>query len=314
MEFCSLIVLCLAQVYILYSSPAQRFNIDKHKVRVNDNNKTIPTKVTVNDIFISVKTSGKFHQSRLSPILDTWFSLAPSSTWIFSDTSDADVTRRTGGRLIKTECPSDHSRTALCCKMEAELTTFLTSDRSWFCHLDDDNYLNVPALVKMLSSYSPKKEWYLGKASISAPLEMLDRTVLPEEKKVSFLFGTGGAGFCLSRPLVERMGELVDNFGTTGDTIRLPDDVTVGYIAEVVMGVSLTQVETLHSHLEPLRRVDRDILEEQITLSYSTYEDGERNVVGLEGIDLEKDPTTFYTVHCELFPEVAKNCDMYRRK
>ena len=76
--------------------------------------------------------------------------------------------------MIKTECPSDHSRTSLCCKMEAELTTFLTSDRSWFCHLDDDNYLNVPALVKMLSSYSYKEEWYIGKASISAPLEMAD--------------------------------------------------------------------------------------------------------------------------------------------
>ena len=197
--------------------------------------------------------------------------------------------------------------------MEAELTTFLTSDRSWFCHLDDDNYLNVPALVKMLSSYSHKEEWYLGKASISAPLEMLDRSMLPEERKVSFLFGTGGAGFCLSRPLVERMGELVNNFAMTGDTIRLPDDVTVGYIAEVVMGVPLTQVETLHSHLEPLRRVERDLLGEHITLSYSIYEDGEKNVVGLEGIDLERDPTTFYTIHCELFPEVTKNCDLVKK-
>ena len=269
--------------------------------------------MTVNDIFISVKTSGKFHQTRLSPILDTWFTFAPSSTWIFSDTSDPDVTRRTEGHLIKTECPSDHSRTSLCCKMEAELTTFLTSGRSWFCHLDDDNYLNVPALVKMLSSYSHKEEWYLGKASISAPLEMLDRSMLPEERKVSFLFGTGGAGFCLSRPLVERMGELVNNFAMTGDTIRLPDDVTVGYISEVLMGVELTQVETLHSHLESLRRVDRNVLGEQITLSYSTYEDGESNQINLEGIDLEKDPTTFYRIHCELFPEVAKNCDLFRK-
>jgi len=262
--------------------------------------------VTVNDIFISVKTSGKFHKSRLSPILDTWFSLAPSSTWIFSDTSDPDVTRRTEGHLIKTECPSDHSRTSLCCKMEAELTTFLTSGRSWFCHLDDDNYLNVPALVRMLSSYSPKEEWYLGKASISAPLEMLDRSMLPKEKKVSFLFGTGGAGFCLSRPLVERMGELVTNFASTGDTIRLPDDVTVGYIAEVLMGVPLTQLETLHSHLEPLRRVDRHMLEDQVTLSYSVYENGEINVVGLDKIDFVKDPTTFYTIHCEIFPELCR--------
>ena len=107
------------------------------------------------------------------------------------------------------------------------------------------------------------------------------------------------------------MEELVNNFAMTGDTIRLPDDVTVGYIAEVLMGVPLTQVETLHSHLEPLRRVDRDMMGKQITLSYSTYEDGERNLVGLEGIDLESDPTTIYTIHCELFPDRAENCEKH---
>jgi len=264
------------------------------------------THVTLDDIFISVKTTGKYHKSRLTPILDTWFSLAPSSTWIFSDTSDSEVTRRTGGHLINTGCPSDHSRSSLCCKMEAEMTTFLKeSSRDWFCHLDDDNYLNVPALVKILSSYSPLKEWYLGKASISTPLEMLDRSKLPEEKKVRFLFGTGGAGFCLSRPLLVSMLSKVAGIATTGDNIRLPDDVTVGYIAEVIMGVPLTQVDTLHSHLESLRRVDKNMLEDQVTLSYSTYEDGERNVVGLEGIDLDKDPTTFYSIHCQLFNQTC---------
>ena len=75
------------------------------------------------------------------------------------------------------------------------------------------------------------------------------------------------------------------------------------------MGVPLTQVDTLHSHLEPLRRVGIDRLEEQITLSYSTYEDGENNVFGMDDLDLEKDPTTFYRIHCDLFPEFAQNCE-----
>ena len=53
-----------------------------------------------------------------------------------------------------------------------------------------------------------------------------------ENKKVSFWFATGGAGFCLSRPLVKRMAPMVENgeFVATGETIRLPDDVTVGFI------------------------------------------------------------------------------------
>ena len=33
---------------------------------------------SLNDVFISVKTSKKFHQTRLKVILDTWFNLAPN--------------------------------------------------------------------------------------------------------------------------------------------------------------------------------------------------------------------------------------------
>lgn len=42
----------------------------------------------------------------------------------------------------------------------------------WFCHFDDDNYVNVPRLVKLLDEYSPSVDWYLGKPSISSPLEI----------------------------------------------------------------------------------------------------------------------------------------------
>lgn len=42
----------------------------------------------------------------------------------------------------------------------------------WFCHFDDDNYVNVPRLVKFLGDYSPVEDWYLGKTSIQAPLEI----------------------------------------------------------------------------------------------------------------------------------------------
>ena len=34
--------------------------------------------LSLNDVFISVKTSKKFHQTRLKVILDTWFNLAPN--------------------------------------------------------------------------------------------------------------------------------------------------------------------------------------------------------------------------------------------
>ena len=45
----------------------------------------------------------------------------------------------------------------------------------WFCHFDDDNYVNVPALVRKLKQFDHNKDWYLGKPSIPEPLEIMDR-------------------------------------------------------------------------------------------------------------------------------------------
>ena len=110
-----------------------------------------PLTAGLEDVFISVKTSGKFHNSRLPPILDTWFQTAPEQTWFFTDSEDSELNLRTGGHLINTGCPVDHSRTALSCKMEAELVKFLNSKSGWFCHVDDDNYLNTRTLAQVLS-------------------------------------------------------------------------------------------------------------------------------------------------------------------
>jgi len=277
------IVMCLAQVSQTKPLQSDKFILD--------------------DIFISVKTTGRYHETRLRPVLDTWASLAPASTWVFSDIGDTSVERRlVRGHYVRTRCPSDHSRQSLCCKMEAEITTFLEdTDRQWFCHVDDDNYLNVPALTKTLSAYNPDEDWYLGKVSISKPLQIYDKA---QQKEVEFFFGTGGAGFCLSRPVVERIGALSESLSQIGDRIGLPDDVTVGYLATVLLSVPLTPLPTLHSHLEPLRRLgtkEGGDLRDQVTLSYGVYEDGVRNHVSVPGLQLDSDPTTMYSIHCVLF-------------
>ena len=38
----------------------------------------------------------------------------------------------------------------------------------------------------------------------------------------------------------------------TAEQIRLPDDCTVGYIAEALLGIGLTRSALFHSHLENL--------------------------------------------------------------
>ena len=84
-------------------------------------------------------------------------------------------------------------------------------------------------------------------------------------------------------------------FESVGDRIRLPDDVTMGYISEHVIGTPLTVVKEFHSHLEPQRfmgtKQSLSSLEDQISFSYSSY-GGEENVVSVDGyFGKEQDPT-----------------------
>ena len=44
----------------------------------------------------------------------------------------------------------------------------------WFCHVDDDTYLNVPALVTLVRQYNHTGDWYLGKPSLNHPVEKQD--------------------------------------------------------------------------------------------------------------------------------------------
>lgn len=54
----------------------------------------------------------------------------------------------------------------------------------WFCHFDDDNYVNIPKLVELLSNYSPTLDWYLGKPSIASPLEIYVDNVSRPKKRI----------------------------------------------------------------------------------------------------------------------------------
>ena len=45
--------------------------------------------------------------------------------------------------------------------------TIIMLSHSWFCHFDDDVYLNAPVLVEILEQFSPSERIYIGKISIS---------------------------------------------------------------------------------------------------------------------------------------------------
>ncbi|XP_076331891.1 fringe glycosyltransferase-like [Tachypleus tridentatus] len=267
-----------------------------------------PTKTGVKteteDIFIGIKTTKSFHRSRMDVILKTWFVLAKYQVYFFTDADDPEYQIKTGGHLINTNCSSSHNRKALCCKMSVELDRFLESQKKWFCHFDDDNYVNLPKLKKLLQKYNPLEDWYLGKPSIRVPLKIPNRE--NTEETISFWFATGGAGFCISRALTLKMMPTASGgrFMSACEKIRLPDDVTIGYIIEHVLKKKLTVVEHFHSHLEAMNLIKPHTFSEQISFSYSRF-GNETNVISVEGFTQKEDPTRFLSLHCQLFPLVG---------
>ncbi|TNN68103.1 Beta-1,3-N-acetylglucosaminyltransferase lunatic fringe [Liparis tanakae] len=203
-------------------------------------------------------------------------------TYIFTDGEDAELKKKIGSHAINTNCSAAHSRQALSCKMAVEYDKFIESGKKWFCHVDDDNYVNVRTLVKHLSQYPHTQDMYIGKPSLDRPIEATERLGDNKMKPVNFWFATGGAGFCVSRGLALKMSPWASggHFMNTAEKIRLPDDCTVGYIIESVLGVPLTR-----SNL------------------YGMFEN-KSNIINFKGaFPVEEDPSRFKSVHCLLYPD-----------
>ncbi|NXQ88632.1 MFNG acetylglucosaminyltransferase, partial [Nyctibius grandis] len=263
--------------------------------------------LTLGDIFIAVKTTKRFHQSRMELLLDTWISRAKEQTYVFTDEEDDVLKRKMGDHVIFTNCSAEHSHLALSCKMAAEFDAFLASGRSWFCHLDDDNYLNPRALLKLLSSYSATWDIYLGKPSLNRPIRASETLPNNQTKSVRFWFATGGAGFCISLKLASKMVPWASgrNFLRTSELIHLPDDCTVGYIIECKVGGQLLPNVLFHSHLENLQLIPPSRLMQQVTLSYGVFEN-KLNVIELSGpFSPQDDPSRFRSLHCHLYPDTS---------
>ncbi|KAM6472950.1 beta-1,3-N-acetylglucosaminyltransferase radical fringe isoform 2-T6 [Liasis olivaceus] len=262
-------------------------------------------KLELKDIFIAVKTTRKYHKTRLNLLFQTWISQAKGQTFIFTDWEDRELHLRAGDHIINTNCSAVHTRQALCCKMSVEYDKFLESGQKWFCHVDDDNYVNLQSLLSLLSAFSHSQDIYIGRPSLDHPIEAADHIRNDGSTTTKFWFATGGAGFCISRGLALKMSPWASlgSFISTAERIRLPDDCTIGYIIEGLLEVKLLHSPLFHSHLENLQRLRGGAVLRQVTLSYGGPEN-KRNVVSVgEVFTVQQDPTRFKSVHCLLYPE-----------
>ncbi|XP_040891889.1 beta-1,3-N-acetylglucosaminyltransferase manic fringe isoform X2 [Toxotes jaculatrix] len=206
--------------------------------------------------------------------------------------------------MVVTGCQSDHSQQALSCKMSAEYDGFMASDKRWFCHVDDDNYLNPEALHSLLTAFPQEGDIYVGKPSLDKPITAHELLEGNATREVRFWFATGGAGFCLSRRLAEKMAPWASGsrFEQTSATIRLPDDCTVGFIVEKRLGISMVHCPLFHSHLENLLLISQRSIPQQVTLSYGMFENKMNSIEVKGSFSKEDDPSRFKTVHCMLYP------------
>ena len=69
---------------------------------------------------------------------------------------------------------------SVCIRMMQKCFSFFLR---WFCHVDDDTYINIPELSRLLKKFNHTEDWYLGKPSLTHPLEISD----PEHKGVGTL-------------------------------------------------------------------------------------------------------------------------------
>uniref|UniRef100_F6WD96 Fringe-like glycosyltransferase domain-containing protein n=1 Tax=Ciona intestinalis TaxID=7719 RepID=F6WD96_CIOIN len=260
-----------------------------------------PAMLTLDDIFITVKTSKQFHCSRLGVIVSTWFAEAKNQTYFITDGADAELNHTTNGHVVPSKCATDHSLSALSCKLGVEYDTFMKSDKKWWCRFDDDNYVNVKLLVKFLREFNWKNDLYIGRRSRTEPFKGNFHG-----EPVDIFFTTGGAGVCISSPLANKMKPWAASgeFLRTSQALGHSDDCTVGFIIINRLKVNLTESILFHSHMELLSDIPITTFREQITFSHRG-----KNIINITPnntdtpvFDFKSDPTRFLSLHCHIHP------------
>ncbi|KAI6177637.1 hypothetical protein M3Y97_00929500 [Aphelenchoides bicaudatus] len=230
------------------------------------------------------------HYTRLIDIADTWFEDAAQNTFFVTDEADDPLlNERLGGHLIGTTCSQGHSSQSLKCKMQKELELLAQIDAKWSCHLDDDNFVNIPELLSVLGQYDASKPMYIGRSSMEKPIRF---------GETSFLFGTGGAGICLSRALLHLIHPYIDSFDhLTSKFFVAPDDVTLGYLINGLLRIPLTNEPSFHSHLHKLDAEQLDTLHKQAILG------PKHSIIWRLSPMSSKDKQLFYALHCHNFKQ-----------
>lgn len=104
----------------------------------------------------------------------------------------------------------------------------------WFCHFDDDEYLNIRTLSKELKKYNSSRDYYVGhwlSKLGEKPQTLGNFKNFPEAKRTRYFYATG-ASYCISARLMKKVEKYfrLGLFVSTCHRIGLTDDFTVGSV------------------------------------------------------------------------------------
>ncbi|CAF1256121.1 unnamed protein product [Adineta steineri] len=243
LNYCSyrnyLLLILLCSIFIYYNSLRQTKNFNVI-TEISDSNR----------IIYVIRTGSRFYQKRLIYLLQTWISLVNKDAFFITDKLLPNISQE---HTILTEkaCGSDaHSMSILCCKTAHDFLVFhhYISEYDWFCHFDDDQYVNVNKLNEYLSTLDSNKPYYIGRTSWPNALQR-SKEPFPSP----FWFATLGAGVCLSKqtihllkPYTQTTSEFVD--GCIRENYH--DDIYLGFLLSAYLNITLTKTDRFHSHLE----------------------------------------------------------------
>ena len=104
----------------------------------------------------------------------------------------------------------------------------------WFCHFDDDEYLNIVNLSKKLNTYNSSADYYVGHWLTkhgNKPKRLGRFRNFPETERKSYFYATG-ASYCLSSGLMRRVEKYFrgKSFSAACERMALTDDYTIGSV------------------------------------------------------------------------------------
>ncbi|CAH3110996.1 unnamed protein product [Porites lobata] len=206
--------------------------------------------LSLDQIFFAVKTTKKYHKSRVPVVQKTVGQYAKHIVY-YSETKDSSIPTEDIG-VPNTE--SGH-----CAKLQAIIHKSATdpraADKLWLVVIDDDTIMSVPRLQKLLACYDPKEVTLLG-----------ERYGYELTGEYGYDYITGGGGMILSRAGIDALLKSNCNCWEPDS----PDDMWLGNCFRR-LGIPLTHSPAFHQ-AKPNEYVP-SLLAHQTPISFHKHND-----------------------------------------